>query len=135
MFLSLVQCTTFTAANMVALLVGAGESWTPHGGPPKPGVELELDPSGGKLPSILRQEGDTIRLAFQDGHSGRLRRMCWRQRDSWLPKNGPYRTHLVQKYDKRLILFICNEMLHTNEKKNSRKMGKEHEQRYYSLFS
>lgn len=69
-----------------------------------------------------------IRLAFQKGHSGGLWRMCWRQRESWLPKNGPYRTHILQGYDKRLILFICNEMLQINKKKTSREMGKEHEQ-------
>lgn len=35
--------------------------------------------------------------------------------------------HSLQKYDKRLIVFICKEMLQVNVKKTSRNMGK-HEQ-------
>ena len=37
-----------------------------------------------------------IGSTFQKGHSGSLGRMCWRQRDSWLPENGPSRTLILQ---------------------------------------
>ena len=92
---------------------------------PKPGGEFELDPGGRKLFCISRKEGDTVRLAFRKGHSGSLWKMCWRQRDSWLLKNGPYRTYILKKKnDKRLTLFICKVMLQINRKRPIGKWAK-----------